>query len=189
MHGSSAASVPQGDFVAQNKLRFRQLAKDSSPKLIGGISVVWLVFVLVMHLLGRAGAWVMIMLTQSATACVDIFALVTLQEYSDGVIREPADVQKTVNPLFTLAIVFRAFSVVQTLHVGSIFLPVIIYIPSLAYELGLLRRFPTTVDAATLWRDVDPMKKEHRVKVAIGVALFFLVMFVMLYSLIYPTRP
>ena len=169
--------------LANVKRQFQLLAKDSGTLLVGGIALAYLVVVLAIHLLGVVGAWIMVMFTQVALLVVEMFNLVTLQEYSDSVIREPLDVQKTVHPLQSLGIIFRSMMIVQTIHVDSWFLPWFVYLPCLVYDLGFLRRH-TQVDVTTLWKDVDWFKAEAKGKVGLNMVLFFLSLAWMLLGII-----
>jgi hypothetical protein len=180
MHGKDS----KPDF--QETLNFETFFKNlkglfktpGSHRVVVIASLVWLVLVVFLHFLGRAGAWSMILLNHAAILLVDAFTLITLQEYTDGVIREATDVKKTLAPLNSFAIIFRSFALVQTLHVGSWFLCVVIYLPSLLYEFGLLRRFPSKdINVNTLWKDAESLKKEGKFKVGFQVLVFFIIVF------------
>lgn len=182
MHGKDSKTDIQEPFTFETfKKRFQALAKESSSGannfvIIG--SVLWLLLVVFLHLLGRAGAWSMILLTHAMILLLEAFTLITIQEYTDGVIREASDVKKTIAPMNSLAVIFRAFAFVQTLHAGSWFLPLAVYLPLLLYELGVLRRFPSkNINVATLWKDADALKQEGKYKVGILVLIFFVNVF------------
>ena len=185
MHGTSSTDISEPLSLEVLKKRAKLLMKESGSTIVLGVSISWLILVVFLHFLGRAGAWSCILLTQAAILLYDAFTLITLQEYSDGVIREAADVKKTVDPLNSLAVIFRAFAFVETLQVGSWVLPIFVYLPLLAYELGFLRKFPSkSINVNTLWKDCDPLKTEARYKIIVNLILFFVCMFVMLATLL-----
>ena len=172
------------DNARKIKQRLRTLARDSNTRLVGGFSIVWVIIVVCAHLASRSAGWVMIMVTQALILLLDVFIFVTLQEYCDGVIREPQHVQRAVQPMSSLGVIFRALEVVETAHVGSWFLALAVYVPAVLYDLGLFRRTPATIDPLTLWKDAEPLKFESRVRIGINFVLFFTCMLAMLIAVL-----
>lgn len=148
------------------------------------LSVVAVLIVILLHWLDPIAGWIAVMLMQLVQLLALIFNLITLQEYEDHMTREPAEVERMINPLRSAERALRVVHVLEFLWLGNWWVPLCLIAPAIAYDYTPLQTVPR-VEATRLWKDVAALKNEGKWKLAYSVTLFFIVMFVMLYHMIF----
>mmetsp|Transcript_28447 Transcript_28447/g.88182 ORF Transcript_28447/g.88182 Transcript_28447/m.88182 type:complete len:184 (-) Transcript_28447:68-619(-) len=171
------------------KLDFKQVASlfsadASRPDVVvfwatGAVAVI----VLGLHWLDAIAGWVATMVVQMLQLLAGIYVLVTLQEYEDKMLREPADVQKVINPMRWCLTALRGLHLVQYLLLGAYFFGALFVLPVFGFDLSPFAH--PAIESTRLWKECSTLKTEFKYRMIYDVTFFFVVMFFMLYNLIF----
>jgi hypothetical protein len=167
---------------------FAEVVKQFSPDtakphvVIYGAAGVITSMVVVMHCIDPITGWIVAMIMQVLLLLINIYLLISFQEYTDKMVRDPADVEKIANPMRDAERALHAVHFVEFLHLGCWWLPALFIAPALAYQFFLTKL--KRVDSTSLWKDIEAFKAEAKYKLIYHIVMFFLVMFAMLKSMI-----
>jgi hypothetical protein len=139
--------------------------------------------VLFLHWVDNIAGWVATMVVEMLQLLAGIYVLVTLQEYEDKMLREPADVQKVINPMRVCLTALRGLHFVQYVLLGSYLFGGLFVLPMVVFDLSPWAH--PAIDSTRLWKECSTLKNEFKYRMIFDVCFFFIVMFFMLYNLIF----
>jgi hypothetical protein len=139
--------------------------------------------VLFLHWVDAVAGWVATMVVEMLQLLAGIYVLVTLQEYEDKMLREPADVQKVINPMRTCLTALRGLHFVQYMLLRSWVFGLVFVLPVVIFDLSPFAH--GAIDSTRLWKECSTLKNEFKYRMIFDVCFCFVVMFFMLYNLIF----
>jgi hypothetical protein len=150
--------------------------------IVYGIGAIIVTCELTLHLIDRIAGWIAALIIQVLFLLSAVFTLVILMEYQDRQGYEAQDVERIMNPVFDIEVAIRVSQILGYLYLGSYWMA-LLTVPFLVFDLTSLRPV-RRIDSTKLWKDIQSLLKEWKIKLAANCLVFFVTMFAMILAFI-----